>query len=234
VGMPAPGATTAIGVDARNGAEATLTGLFASVSGGTPWCPPNLVGIRGVDSKLSIDGGNFRLFSSTIPVACQSVTGLSLDNASGSSVVGTTFTFLSDTTTTPLRIHDSADVTLDGVLLDHTAGTGFGTSPVAAGADLTRTAGISWTGGTLRIASGVGIVLTDSPGAKPKRRATRLGGGAPPMGVSFHQAVRRFEGRESATTGLSWLSAPAAEPSLNAGVRNRMRIRDIAAQPGVP
>jgi len=166
VGMPAPGATTAIGVDARNGAEATLTGLSASVAGGTPWCPPNLVGIRGVDSKLSIDGGNFRLFSSTIPVACQSVTGLSLDNASGSSVVGTTFTFLSDTTTTPLRIHDSADVTLDGVLLDHTAGTGFGTSPVAAGADLTRTAGISWTGGTLRIASGVGIVLTDSPGAK--------------------------------------------------------------------
>jgi len=50
------------------------------------------------------------------------------------------------------------------------------------------------------------------------------------MGVSFHQAVRRFEGRESATTGLSWLSAPAAEPSLNAGVRNRMRIRGATSR----
>jgi hypothetical protein len=28
-------------------------------------------------------------------------------------------------------------------------------------------------------------------------------GGAPPMGVSFHRAVRRFEGRESATTDLA-------------------------------
>jgi hypothetical protein len=33
------------------------------------------------------------------------------------------------------------------------------------------------------------------------RRATREGD-APPMGMSFHQAVRRFEGRESATCGL--------------------------------
>jgi hypothetical protein len=30
----------------------------------------------------------------------------------------------------------------------------------------------------------------------------RLRGGAPPMGVSFHRVVRRFEGRESATTNL--------------------------------
>jgi hypothetical protein len=27
-------------------------------------------------------------------------------------------------------------------------------------------------------------------------------GGAPPMGVSFHQVDRRFEGRESATANL--------------------------------
>jgi hypothetical protein len=40
-------------------------------------------------------------------------------------------------------------------------------------------------------------------GLKWKRRATGLRGGAPPMGVSFHQVDRRFEGRESATTNLS-------------------------------
>jgi hypothetical protein len=39
-------------------------------------------------------------------------------------------------------------------------------------------------------------------GPKWKRRATRLRSGAPPMGVSFHQVVRRFEGRESATNNL--------------------------------
>ena len=43
----------------------------------------------------------------------------------------------------------------------------------------------------------------------------RLRGGAPPMGVSFHQAGRRFEGRESATTNLTPLWKPAAEPNLN-------------------
>jgi hypothetical protein len=34
---------------------------------------------------------------------------------------------------------------------------------------------------------------------------------APPMGVSFHQAGRRFEGRESATTNLP----PCTIRSLN-------------------
>ena len=43
----------------------------------------------------------------------------------------------------------------------------------------------------------------------------RLRGGAPPMGVSFHQAGRRFEGRESATTNLTPLWKPPAEPNLN-------------------
>lgn len=37
---------------------------------------------------------------------------------------------------------------------------------------------------------------------KWKRRATRSGD-APPMGVSFHQVGRRFEGRESATNNLA-------------------------------
>jgi hypothetical protein len=33
-------------------------------------------------------------------------------------------------------------------------------------------------------------------------------GGAPPMGVSFHQADRRFEGRESATSNLLRVMGP--------------------------
>jgi hypothetical protein len=37
--------------------------------------------------------------------------------------------------------------------------------------------------------------------SQEKRRATGEGD-APPMGVSFHQAGRRFEGRESATINL--------------------------------
>ena len=40
------------------------------------------------------------------------------------------------------------------------------------------------------------------------------------MGVSFHQAGRRFEGRESATTNLRISSRRAAEPRLNAVFRN--------------
>ena len=39
------------------------------------------------------------------------------------------------------------------------------------------------------------------------------------MGVSFHQVVRRFEGRESATNNLGSDWDPAAEPNLNVSVR---------------
>ena len=56
-----------------------------------------------------------------------------------------------------------------------------------------------------------------------KRRATHSGD-APPMGVSFHQVARRFEGRESATNNLGPDCDQAAEPKLNATVRNR-RVR---------
>ena len=41
------------------------------------------------------------------------------------------------------------------------------------------------------------------------------------MGVSFHQAGRRFEGRESATADLCDFCARAAEPRLNAPVRKQ-------------
>jgi len=39
------------------------------------------------------------------------------------------------------------------------------------------------------------------------------------MGVSFHRAGRRFEGRESATTNLGAGSPLLAEPRLNAHFR---------------
>ena len=41
------------------------------------------------------------------------------------------------------------------------------------------------------------------------------------MGVSFHQVVRRFEGRESATNNLASPWDLAAEPKLNAPVRKQ-------------
>lgn len=44
-------------------------------------------------------------------------------------------------------------------------------------------------------------------------------GDAPPMGVSFHRAGRRFEGRESAASDLNDVYARRAEPRLNAAVR---------------
>ncbi len=54
-----------------------------------------------------------------------------------------------------------------------------------------------------------------------KRRATHSGD-APPMGVSFHQVVRRFEGRESATNNLAAHCNFAAEPKLNVSVRKQV------------
>jgi hypothetical protein len=39
--------------------------------------------------------------------------------------------------------------------------------------------------------------------------------------VSFHQVVRRFEGRESATNNLASDCDPVAEPKLNAAVRKQ-------------
>jgi hypothetical protein len=53
-----------------------------------------------------------------------------------------------------------------------------------------------------------------------KRRATHSDD-APPMGVSFHQVARRFEGRESATNNLRPPCDSPAEPKLNASVRKR-------------
>ena len=49
-----------------------------------------------------------------------------------------------------------------------------------------------------------GLTQACSLGARPKckRRATLRGVTRRPMGVSFHQAGCRFEGRESATTNL--------------------------------
>jgi len=38
--------------------------------------------------------------------------------------------------------------------------------------------------------------------------ARHRGGGAPPMGVSFHRVDRRFEGRESATANLCTVLRP--------------------------
>jgi hypothetical protein len=41
------------------------------------------------------------------------------------------------------------------------------------------------------------------------------------MGVSFHQIVRRFEGRESAANNLASHCDLPAEPKLNAPVRKQ-------------
>ena len=65
-----------------------------------------------------------------------------------------------------------------------------------------------------RIAQGLGLK------AKKKRRATHSDD-APPMGVSFHQVARRFEGRESATNNLASDCDFVAEPSLNVAVMKR-------------
>jgi hypothetical protein len=67
----------------------------------------------------------------------------------------------------------------------------------------------SSSGGKVRVAAVADKAHLEGCGRAPiwKRRATREGD-APPMGVSFHQAVRRFEGRESATTGLSCVLRP--------------------------
>lgn len=168
--------TSAIGVDAFNGTEATLDDFAMSNYSLYPEqviTSPQQIGVRGMDSALTITNSRIQIFSRT--EVAEPVVGIAvmLDNAAGSSlrdcsIDSSARAEMPGATPVAIGLHVSG---APGLVLDGTRVGALGLSPPphhgVTGVELVDDPGVSWSNGYLTVAGdGIddGLVLDNSPG----------------------------------------------------------------------
>jgi hypothetical protein len=213
VGTPAHDATTTYGVDARNGAVATLSNVRMTpvYESGSFWYwgAQNQVGISAVGAKLSVSDSSLRLYAGVL-AADGSVTGLWLEDADGSAVLDTVVNLRSDVTTLGIHATRVADLVLDGTQVTLEAGDQFGPRGTNA-VELDRVPGLSWQQGTLTLKReyfGTDLRLSDSPGARlgvqiAREAFSQMGVGVALSGDSTGTVLDGSIGRLNPSTSVS-------------------------------
>jgi len=169
VGSAAIGATTAIGVDVKNGAEARLN-VHAAVQTLEPsgyWSPLHQFGIRAKDSKIDVQAADLRLLVSPAWGQGQDGYGIWLENAGGSSVTATTLTLYGGATVVGLHAQGSAGLILDGTAISLTS-DGLEEPNGAVGAELIGSPDLAYASGNISISASTvqqALRLESSPGA---------------------------------------------------------------------
>ncbi|HEX6275526.1 MAG TPA: hypothetical protein VFZ53_20940, partial [Polyangiaceae bacterium] len=163
----APGATTAIGVEVKNGADVVLTRVqVAAVRIGDVFVSyPNQIGIRSVASKLTATNSSVTLMSGS---GEQTFQGIWIEDSPGSSVVQSS-----------VRIYSGGDGTASGLSVMGSAGFVFDGSDVSLpqdtgrarrgnGASFVGVPDLSWVDGRLDVfaaTSDYGLIVENSPNA---------------------------------------------------------------------
>jgi hypothetical protein len=163
----APGATTAIGVEAKNGADAVLTRVrMPGVRiGDVFFSAPNQIGFRSVGSRLSVTGSSVTFMSAP---GEQTFQGIWIEDSPGSSIENTS-----------VRIYSGGDGTASGIVVMDSAGFVFDGSSIRLpqdegrarrgnGASFVGVPGLSWVGGTLDVlsqTSDYALLVENSPNA---------------------------------------------------------------------
>lgn len=163
-------ATTSYGLDAKNGAEATLINVRVSSAplevGESR--PPNQVGFRSIGATLTADQSRINLVGTSEP-AEKNFHGVWLENSTGSKLRDTRLSVYGDagTRVQGLSVIDSSNVVLDGTTFSIDAAPGG--PNIGNGAQIVRSPGLSWRGGSINsrgFATEHGLWLDASPNTK--------------------------------------------------------------------
>jgi hypothetical protein len=180
----ASGATTSIGVDARNGADAALARVTIPLVqlDGTYVTAPNQIGLRSLGSRLSVIESSVNLMGTS---EAQTFQGVWIEDSPDSSVETTRVRIFGGPlgTASGLTVIDSAAFVFDGSSISMTRD--LGGALLGNGATVVGAPGFSWVGGSLEVRSMTsehGILLDDSGSASVdvsvSLSATTLTGGA--------------------------------------------------------